>query len=46
MLPSDAVVNRDLVKLAVEKGHSRVPVFEGSRQVSITLSYLPLNGLQ
>ncbi|GAB4822256.1 hypothetical protein N2152v2_009302 [Parachlorella kessleri] len=32
MVPSDSVVDRDLLRQVIHVGHSRVPVFEGSRQ--------------
>lgn len=33
MLSSEAVINDELLKQAIDRGHSRVPVYEGSRQV-------------
>lgn len=33
MFPSDAVVNDELLRQVIDMGHSRVPVYEGSREV-------------
>lgn len=33
MLPSEAVINDALLKQVIDMGHSRVPVYDGSREV-------------
>lgn len=33
MFSADAIINDDLLRQAIDRGHSRVPVYEGTRQV-------------